>query len=56
MFEYRAPQRDYKFVMQVLLNGARLGVANEGVAASEAAFQGSLTYALDRLQTACFYF
>jgi hypothetical protein len=32
------------------MNGARLGVANEGVAASEASFQGSLAYAKDRLQ------
>jgi alkylation response protein AidB-like acyl-CoA dehydrogenase len=36
--------------MFTFMNGARLGVANEGVAASEAAFQGSLAYAQDRLQ------
>ena len=36
--------------MFTFMNGARLGVANEGVAASEAAFQGSLNYALERLQ------
>lgn len=36
--------------MFTFMNGARLGVANEGVAASEAAFQGSLAYAKDRLQ------
>jgi hypothetical protein len=32
------------------MNAARLGVANEGVAASEASFQGALAYAKDRLQ------
>ena len=36
--------------MFTFMNGARLGVANEGVAASDAAFQGSLAYAKDRLQ------
>ncbi|MFQ3289181.1 MAG: alkylation response protein AidB-like acyl-CoA dehydrogenase [Alteromonadaceae bacterium] len=36
--------------MFTFMNGARLGVANEGVAASEASFQGSLAYAKDRLQ------
>jgi alkylation response protein AidB-like acyl-CoA dehydrogenase len=36
--------------MFTFMNGARLGVANEGVAASDAAFQGSLAYAQDRLQ------
>ncbi|WP_068544486.1 acyl-CoA dehydrogenase C-terminal domain-containing protein [Thalassotalea crassostreae] len=36
--------------MFTFMNGARLGVANEGVSASEAAFQGSLAYAKDRLQ------
>jgi alkylation response protein AidB-like acyl-CoA dehydrogenase len=36
--------------MFTFMNAARLGVANEGVAASEAAFQGSLAYAKDRLQ------
>lgn len=36
--------------MFTFMNAARLGVANEGVAAAEAAFQGSLAYAKDRLQ------
>ena len=36
--------------MFTFMNGARLGVANEGVSASEAAFQGSLAYAKERLQ------
>jgi alkylation response protein AidB-like acyl-CoA dehydrogenase len=36
--------------MFTFMNAARLGVANEGVAASEASFQGALTYAKDRLQ------
>ncbi len=36
--------------MFTFMNAARLGVANEGVAASEAAFQGALAYAKDRLQ------
>ncbi|MFD2168084.1 acyl-CoA dehydrogenase C-terminal domain-containing protein [Thalassotalea euphylliae] len=37
--------------MFTFMNAARLGVANEGVAAAEAAFQGSLAYAKDRLQS-----
>jgi len=36
--------------MFTFMNAARLGVANEGVAAAEAAFQGALAYAKDRLQ------
>jgi alkylation response protein AidB-like acyl-CoA dehydrogenase len=36
--------------MFTFMNAARLGVANEGVAASEASFQGALAYAKDRLQ------
>lgn len=36
--------------MFTFMNAARLGVALEGTAASEAAFQGSLAYAKDRLQ------
>jgi len=36
--------------MFTFMNAARLGVANEGAAAAEAAFQGSLAYAKDRLQ------
>ncbi len=36
--------------MFTFMNAARLGVANEGVAAADAAFQGSLAYAKDRLQ------
>lgn len=36
--------------MFTFMNGARLGVANEGVAATEASFQGALAYAKDRLQ------
>ncbi|MBN8429812.1 acyl-CoA dehydrogenase C-terminal domain-containing protein [Microbulbifer salipaludis] len=36
--------------MFTFMNSARLGVALEGVAASEAAFQGSLAYARERLQ------
>ncbi|REL30332.1 acyl-CoA dehydrogenase C-terminal domain-containing protein [Thalassotalea euphylliae] len=36
--------------MFTFMNAARLGVANEGVAAADAAFQGSLAYAQDRLQ------
>ncbi|OUS28095.1 acyl-CoA dehydrogenase [Thalassotalea sp. 42_200_T64] len=36
--------------MFTFMNAARLGVANEGVAAAEASFQGSLAYAKDRLQ------
>ena len=32
------------------MNAARIGVANEGVAAAEASFQGALAYAKDRLQ------
>ncbi|REL34753.1 acyl-CoA dehydrogenase C-terminal domain-containing protein [Thalassotalea euphylliae] len=36
--------------MFTFMNAARLGVANEGVAAADASFQGSLAYAQDRLQ------
>ncbi|NMP15468.1 acyl-CoA dehydrogenase C-terminal domain-containing protein [Thalassotalea sp. Y01] len=36
--------------MFTFMNGARLGVANEGVAATEASFQGALSYAQERLQ------
>jgi len=36
--------------MFTFMNSARLGVAMEGVAAAEMAFQGSLAYAKDRLQ------
>ena len=36
--------------MFTFMNAARLGVANEGVSAAEASFQGALTYAKDRLQ------
>jgi len=36
--------------MFTFMNAARLGVANEGVAAAEASFQGALAYAQDRLQ------
>jgi len=36
--------------MFTFMNAARIGVANEGVAAAEAAFQGAYTYATDRLQ------
>ena len=36
--------------MFTFMNAARLGVANEGVAASEASFQGALAYAKERLQ------
>ncbi|SFD08592.1 acyl-CoA dehydrogenase C-terminal domain-containing protein [Pseudoalteromonas denitrificans] len=36
--------------MFTFMNSARLGVAMEGVAAAELAFQGSLAYAKDRLQ------
>jgi len=36
--------------MFTFMNAARLGVANEGVAAAEASFQGALAYAKDRLQ------
>jgi alkylation response protein AidB-like acyl-CoA dehydrogenase len=36
--------------MFTFMNAARLGVAMEGSAAAEAAFQGSLAYAKDRLQ------
>jgi alkylation response protein AidB-like acyl-CoA dehydrogenase len=36
--------------MFTFMNAARLGVATEGVAAAELAFQGSLEYAKDRLQ------
>ncbi len=36
--------------MFTFMNAARLGVANEGVAAADAAFQGALAYAKDRLQ------
>ncbi len=36
--------------MFTFMNAARLGVALEGTAAAEAAFQGSLAYAKDRLQ------
>ncbi|WP_068546187.1 acyl-CoA dehydrogenase C-terminal domain-containing protein [Thalassotalea crassostreae] len=36
--------------MFTFMNAARLGVANEGVAHADAAFQGSLAYAKDRLQ------
>jgi len=38
------------FGMFTFMNAARVGVANEGVAAAEAAFQGSYAYAKDRLQ------
>lgn len=37
--------------MFTFMNSARVGVANEGVSASEAAFQGSLRYAKERLQS-----
>ena len=43
------PNRGLK-CMFTFMNAARIGVASEGVAAAEAAFQGSLTYAKDRLQ------
>ena len=43
------PNRGLK-CMFTFMNAARIGVANEGVAAAEASFQGSLTYAKDRLQ------
>ena len=36
--------------MFTFMNAARIGVANEGVAAAEASFQGALAYAKDRLQ------
>ncbi len=36
--------------MFTFMNAARLGVANEGVAACDASFQGALAYAKDRLQ------
>jgi len=36
--------------MFTFMNSARIGVANEGLSASEAAFQGALSYAKDRLQ------
>lgn len=36
--------------MFTFMNAARLGVANEGVAAADASFQGALAYAKDRLQ------
>lgn len=36
--------------MFTFMNAARLGVANEGVSAAEASFQGALTYAKERLQ------
>ena len=36
--------------MFTFMNAARIGVSNEGVAAAEAAFQGALAYAKDRLQ------
>ncbi|WDE06561.1 acyl-CoA dehydrogenase C-terminal domain-containing protein [Thalassomonas viridans] len=36
--------------MFTFMNAARLGVANEGVAAAEASYQGALAYAKDRLQ------
>ena len=36
--------------MFTFMNSARLGVALEGTAATEASFQGALTYAKDRLQ------
>ncbi len=36
--------------MFTFMNAARLGVANEGVSAAEASFQGALAYAKDRLQ------
>lgn len=36
--------------MFTFMNAARLGTANEGVAAAEASFQGALTYAKERLQ------
>ena len=36
--------------MFTFMNAARIGVANEGVSAAEAAFQGALAYAKDRLQ------
>lgn len=36
--------------MFIFMNMARIGVAVEGLAASEAAFQGALSYATDRLQ------
>jgi len=36
--------------MFTFMNAARLGVANEGVAAAEASFQGALGYAKERLQ------
>ena len=43
------PNRGLK-CMFTFMNAARIGVANEGVAAAEASFQGALTYAKDRLQ------
>ncbi|MAG75675.1 MAG: acyl-CoA dehydrogenase [Colwelliaceae bacterium] len=36
--------------MFTFMNAARIGVANEGVGSAEAAFQGALAYAKDRLQ------
>ena len=36
--------------MFTFMNAARLGVANEGVAAADASYQGSLAYAKERLQ------
>lgn len=36
--------------MFTFMNAARLGVANEGVAAAEASYQGALMYAKERLQ------
>jgi alkylation response protein AidB-like acyl-CoA dehydrogenase len=36
--------------MFTFMNAARIGVANEGVSAAEASFQGGLAYAKDRLQ------
>ena len=44
-----APNRGLN-CMFTFMNAARLGVANEGVAAAEASFQGALAYAKDRLQ------
>ena len=43
------PNRGLK-CMFPFMNAARIGVANEGVAAAEASFQGALAYAKDRLQ------
>ncbi|WP_445777830.1 acyl-CoA dehydrogenase C-terminal domain-containing protein [Shewanella sp.] len=43
------PNRGLK-CMFTFMNAARIGVANEGVAAAEASFQGALAYAKDRLQ------